>query len=106
MILAIILSVLVVFAENAAENPLMPLAALCKADVVQKGFNSGRSSTSFSSPIKSTICGNADEYAVVAVTYYASPNITVSVVLFCEWKSNPGLPDRFFPTSSARGMSK
>ena len=69
--LAIILSVLVVFAENAAENPFFPSAALCKADAVQNGFNSGRSSTSFSSLIKSTICGNADEYAVVAATYFA-----------------------------------
>ena len=80
----IILSVPVLFAENAAENPFIPLAALCSADGVQNGFNSGRSSTSFPSPMNSTICGSADEYAVVLETYFASPKITVSVTLFCE----------------------
>ena len=82
--LAIILSVLVVFAENAAENPFIPSATFCKANVVQNGFNSGRSSTSFPSLIKLTIYGSADEYAVLVATYFASPKITVSVILFCE----------------------
>ena len=81
---SIILSVVVFFEENAAQNPLLPFPALSKALYEQKGVNSGRSSISLLSLINLTICGNAVTYAVFPAIYFASPKITVSVSLFCE----------------------
>ena len=76
------LSLAVLFAEKAAANPFMPLAARCKDWGEQNGCKSAISVMSFFSSIKLLICAIALEYALRVEMYLASPKITVSVFGF------------------------